>query len=135
MPNKRNFFDCVSFRSGLIFTLLLFFVSSAHAQPTYDQFITRLKGGGDVFFNGFTFKMEQGFARLDDEKITYIRKNVEKQQEDLVLYYSDVKSVKKLRYIIIFPWKFVIKMKDGTNHYFMLPHRKKFIHIIRSHIE
>ncbi len=58
------------------------------SQPTYDQFITRLKGGGSGFYNVLTFKFEEGFARLDDEKVRYIRKNVNKKQQDLLLYYK-----------------------------------------------
>jgi len=108
---------------------------ASFSQPTYDQFITRLKGGGGVFYNGLTFKIEQGFIRLDQEKVRYIRKNIDKNQQDLLLYYKNIKSVNKLQYILIFPWKFVIKMKDGTQHYFLLVNRKKFIHIIRSYIE
>ena len=79
--------------------------------------------------------MEQGFARLDQEKVRCIRKNIAREQQDLLLYYKDIKSVNKLQYLIVFPMKFVIKMKDGTQHYFLLTNRKKFIHIIRSHIE
>ncbi len=113
---------------------LITFSLKISSQPTYDQFITRLKGGGSVIYNAFTFKMEEGFIRLDTQKITYIRKNISKNQDNLILYYKDIKSVKKLRCIIIFPWKFVIKMKNGTQHYFIMANRKKLICIIRSHI-
>ncbi|MCF6351622.1 MAG: hypothetical protein L3J06_01290 [Cyclobacteriaceae bacterium] len=118
----------------VLLTIFCAYSLKSSSQPTYDQFVTRLKGGGSVIYNAFTFKMEEGFIRLDTQKITYTRKNVTKNQGDLILYYKDIKSVKKLRYIIIFPWKFVIKMKDGTQHYFMMAYRKKLIYIIRSHI-
>lgn len=119
----------------VLITIFCSYSLKSSSQPTYDQFVTRLKGGGSGFYNVLTFKFEEGFIRLDNEKARYIRKNIDKNQQDLLLYYKGIKSVNKLQYALIFPWKFVIKMKDGTQHYFLLMHRKKFIHIIKSHIE
>ncbi len=119
------------FYLSILFSICSFGVFS---QATYDKFITRLKGGGGGLQNLVTLNFEEGFIRLDETKVTYIRKNIEKRQDDLILYYKDIKSVKKLNYIMVFPWKFVIKMKDGTHHYFLLINRKELIYILRSYI-
>jgi len=124
----------------IILVIPILFTLSANSQVSYEQKIGRLKGGGGVIYALFTFPFttESGKMKLDSTKITYrmvLSLQKEINDEELILKYENIRSIKRLNTLLIFPNKLVIKMKNGTFHYFGTYKRKKIIEIVRSNIE
>lgn len=76
----------------------------------------------------------RGTLVLTDEYLQFQAANLKKKDRNLLIYYSDIHSVKR-RWAYVFPNRILVRTRNGDKYTFYTYRRKKIVCIVAAHID